>query len=359
MLIVGCCAGTNKAGPSTTVTPAANVSYKASDNPVPLGDRLLGLSVTLPMDNDFNKWFREARSSGVNVVEVPILWNEMEPAKGQYKDPYNVLMMSRTFYPKQNMKIALTLGPLDTNNNCMPADLKGKPFNDPEVIARYENATDYEFSQLQGVDIQSISIGNEVDVYLGNDEQKWQQYQAFYSEVGRYLKSRHPGLKIGVKSTFAGLTKHNVDQVRSINSESDLVLVTYYPLNDDFTVRGPASPLEDFAKVVALYPNKEIDFRESGYPSSPLLGSSEEKQAEFVKQTFVAWDEQKDHVKLVIFMWLHDASPFQIDTWGRYYGFTDSKFLAYLGTLGFRTYDGKDKIAWTTFQDQAKARKQP
>jgi len=48
---------------------------------------------------------------------------------------------------------------------------------------------------------------------------------------------------------------------------------------------------------------------EIGYPTSSYLGSSEEKQAEFIRQVFKAWDKHEGRICHMHFNSLHDLRP--------------------------------------------------
>ena len=347
VMISGCCCATNV--PKSTPAPATPI-------PATADGRMLGVDLTLPGDNNFSKAYFMAKDAGLSFVQLTPGWDDIEPAKGQYKDPQDNLAAAKAFYSAEGIKVALSVSPLDTNIDRVPADLKGKPMNDPAVIDRYNAMMDNVLSKLDGVTLQDVSVGNEVDVSLGNNDTKWQQYTDFYNAARAHLKAEHPDLKIGVKATFYGLTRDNVEHLRTLNENSDVILVTYYPLNPDFTVRDPSAVKGDFDKICSLYPGKEIYFLELGYPTSPLLNSSDEKQAEFVRQTFAAWDGHKDRIKLVNFVYMHDIPKSSVDKMTGYYGLNDPKFAAYLGTLGLRTADGTDRPAWTAFTEEAKAR---
>jgi hypothetical protein len=297
-----------------------------------------------------------AKAAGISFVQLTPGWNDIEPTKGPYVDPQYDLAIAKVFYTTEGLRVAFSVSPLDTNINRMPADLKSKAFNDPEVIDRYDQMMNATLATLDGVTLLDVSIGNEVDVALGNDDAKWSQYTDFYNAAKNSLKAGHPNETVGVKATFYGLTRDNVQHLQTLNKNSDVILVTYYPLNPDFTVRDPSVVKGDFDKICALYPGKQIYFLEAGYPSSTLLNSSDEKQAEFVRDLFAAWDDHKDQIKVVNFVYMHDISQADIDRMVGYYGLNDPKFAAYLGTLGLRTSDGQDKPAWATFKDEAKAR---
>lgn len=345
-LVAGCCSSTAPGESPVVATP----------HPVSADGRLLGIDLTQPADGNFSETYYMAKAAGIGFVQLTPGWNDIEPTKGPYIDPQSNLASAKAFYSIEGLRVALAVSPLDTNINRMPSDLKGKPFNDPEVIDRYNAMMNATLSKLDGVTLLDVSIGNEVDISLGNNDTKWAQYTDFYQQTKDYLKESHPNLTVGVKATFYGLTRDNVQHLQTLNKNSDVILVTYYPLNPDFTVRDPSAVKDDFDKICALYPGKQIYFLEAGYPSSPLLNSSDVKQAEFINQTFAAWDEHKDQIKVVNFVYMHDVPQSQVDAMVKYYGLNDPKFAAYLGTLGLRTSDGQDKPAWTVFKDEATAR---
>jgi hypothetical protein len=238
----------------------------------------------------------------------------------------------------------------------LPPYLKDKAFDDPETIERFKRLLDYVFSQLPDLELSCLAIGNEIDGYLGTDKKRWQEYSKFFAEVSAYARTKRAGLIVGSKIGFGGLTKDARDLSRDIIGVSDAVMLTYYPLNPDFTVKEPEVVHEDFATLVELFPGKPIYMLEAGYPSSELLGSSEDEQATFVREIFKAWDTHAAHVKLLDFLWLHDIPSSVVDELGGYYGLQDEKFLAYLATLGLRTFDGEDKEAFKVLRLETKQR---
>jgi hypothetical protein len=141
-----------------------------------------------------------------------------------------------------------------------------------------------------------------------------------------------------------------------VNAKADAVLVTYYPLGDGFQVKPPTAAAKDLGGVVQQYPDKPIYLLESGCPSSSFLGSSEAQQAEFVREVFRFWDAHQRRLKAVNFIWLHDISDAQVQSYTKYYGIGQRAFAEYLGTLGLRSHDGKDKQAFQTLRQEAKSR---
>lgn len=319
-------------------------------------DRILSIDITMAQDNDYNSAFALAKDAGIQATSLSLSWADFETSANTFEPETNWLKIANDYYPAQNTQISLMLGFIDTNNLRLPHDLQNRDFDDPELINRFKAFVDYVFLQIPNLELNSLAINNEIDIYLGTDKLLWQQYQVFYQEIANYIHTTYPDIKLGSKITFDGLSSFAKLQAKELNLYSDVIMLTYYPLNANFSVKEPSTVSKDFALFVELYPDKPIYILEAGYPSSSLLGSSEEKQAEFIKEVFIAWDANVEHIKLIDFTWLHDISPSSLIEYSNYYGINSSFFLAYLETLGLRTFDGEDKKAFKIFINEVKAR---
>jgi hypothetical protein len=203
----------------------------------------------------------------------------------------------------------------------------------------------------------SFSIGNEIDIYLGSDNTKWTEYTDFFNQTSAYLKTKvNSSVFIGTKTTFAAITSSNVTRIQTINTNSSGVFVTYYPMNNDFTVKNPSVVIADFTAITTLYPSKPILFLEAGYQTGTLCNSSEEKQRQFIANIFSVWDNHQESVRAINFVWLHDKSQSEVDTLATYYGLTDTVFKEYLKTLGLRNNDGTAKAGYSELIYQANLR---
>jgi hypothetical protein len=324
--------------------------------PLPKGERLLSIDLTWAANDDFGGAYRLGKSVGMQVTNLSVQWDELEPSPGHYVSSDNLLQNANSFFPTQGVAVSLMVGFIDTNNLRLPSDLVGKPFDDPEVIERFKRLMDYVFSQIPNLELTSLSLGNEIDGYLASDERLWQQYTKFFQETSAYAKTKRPGLVVGSKLGFGGLTGNAQNLSADLVRSSDAVMLTYYPLGADFTVKNPEVVFDDFAKLVQAFPDKPIYILELGYPSSSVIGSSETLQAQFVQNVFRAWDEQAAHIKLIDFLWLHDISPELVNELGTYYGLDNQNFLEYLATLGLRTHQGEAKPAFDMLGQEAKRR---
>ena len=323
------------------------------------GDRLLSIAVTMDKKFDFRGAVAVAKTAGMHESGglLNFDWNVIEPREGRFVDPDDgTLSFSNSFYPSQRMAATLTIAPIQTNVLAFPADLKGRSFDDPEVINRFNSMLDHVLGLVRDVQLRSIAIGNEVDAYLGDNAQRWREYTTFFKAAKKHLANRLPGVPVGAKVTYPALIGKTKALASALNAEADVIMTTYYPLNDDFKVRPPSVVTKDFGQLVKLYPRRPIYILEAGYPSSPDNGSSPKLQAEFVVEVFAAWDRYKDNIKLVDFTWLHDLAPATVNNMTRYYGLSSRGFKAYLSTLGLRTHDGRDKPAFSVLKREAKRR---
>lgn len=316
------------------------------------GNRLLGIGVN-EGNIGFEKAFNKAKETNFNVIELAQQWDELETEKEVYTNFY--LDIANDYYPNHNIKISLNLNPIDTTNLRIPKDLKDKKLNDKETIERFKKVIDYLMLKTDKLEIVSLAIGNEIDVYLGNNKDKWEEYILFYKEITEYIHNKYPEVKVGTKITFESLNKNLKEESKNINQYSDIILTTYYPIKNN-KVENTIIVHEAFEEIVELYPNKKIYFAEIGYPSSEYLDSSQLKQADFIRESFKAWDIHKEQILLLNFIWLHDISSEELKHYEKYYGLGSKGFLEYLGTLGFRTYNGKDKLAFVALKEETELR---
>jgi hypothetical protein len=324
--------------------------------PLPKGLRLLGINVNEAEDKDFGQAFGHGRGAGLQVVSLKLDWDDVEKKPGEFASPFPAI--ADAFYSAAQVKLSLRIATLDTNRNRIPADLREKPLDDPQVVQRFNALVDWLAQQMPRVELEDFSIGNEADASLGSDAAKWRQYTAFFQATKEHAKKTWPKTKIGSSLTFGGHTGPAKKHVIELNRSADVVMVSYYPLNADLTFRDPAVVGGDFRRVCEQYPGRAVTFTECGYASGTKCGASEEKQKRFVEEVFRAWDAHADQVGQVMFVWLTDQPPETVRWAEQYYGAKGGAFADFIGTLGLRTYSGSgtDKPAFAALKTEAKKR---
>jgi hypothetical protein len=252
------------------------------------GGRLLGLAVTETENKAYDGAMAHAKAAGMQVVSLKLDWDDVEKTPGAFDSPWPKI--ANLYYPRQNVQVSLRLATLDTNRNRIPPDLRGKPFNDPEVIARFNQFLDWVFNQMPDVKLAELSVGNEVDGVLGANAAQWKEYTEFFAAVRKHARQKRAGLKVGVSIMFGGHVGKAAGYAAAINEQADSVMVSYYPLTPGFKVREPRVVHDDFDAICKMYPGRVISFVEAGYPSGSQCDSSEAKQKQFVEELFAAWD---------------------------------------------------------------------
>ena len=111
--------------------------------------------------------------------------------------------------------------------------------------------------------------------------------------------------------------------VQTLNTNTDIVLYTYYMVDGNLKVRGnPATtPYNDLWTAAQMYPNRTMALDEVGYPSNPDLGGSKGDQQTFIDSIFGAWDQycesqtscNSPSLKYVDFQWGTDWSQDKAD----------------------------------------------
>jgi hypothetical protein len=313
-------------------------------------DVILAIDVNEASDNDYDAAFQLALSAGMQATSLSLQWDQIEVSPYGYQDPYSFLEISNIYYPAYGIPLDLMIGPIDTVANRMPEDLQDKPFNDPEVIMRYNNMIEFALSKIPDVQLVSFSIGNEIDFYLDNDE-KWDEYIEFFQQTRQHIKTLIPDVPIGSKASFDGYVNTDTLKLEELNQFSDGVFVTYYPLESNYDVKDPSVVYDDFDTITSMFQERDIYFHEVGYPSSSKIKSSESKQSEFIEHLFHAWEEHVPQIKYVNINWLYDISEETLEEYRQYYGSSNPGFLEYLATLGMRHHEGAAKTAFITLKN--------
>jgi hypothetical protein len=322
-------------------------------------NNIISIDITLPQNASYtyDSAFINCYNIGMRQIGLHFLWKSgLEATPGIYS--LSTLDIANLYYPYFNVPVDLNIDPIETNVLELPSDLTSYVFSDTVVINRFKILLDSVFNHIPDLQLSSLVIGSEVDGYLGTDSAKWAQYTTFYSAVSAYAKTLRPGLKVACEAMYPGLTGASSIYLQTLNSYSDYIGVSYYPLNSNFTVKPASVVAIDFSNLVSLYPSKPIYFYQLGYPSSSSCNSSETKQAQFIDQVFQSWDTYSSNIKMIDFTWLHDWSSATVNYWSTYYGISDTAFLGFLGSIGLRNWSGNgtDKQAYKELECETKQR---
>jgi hypothetical protein len=92
-----------------------------------------------------------------------------------------------------------------------------------------------------------------------------------------------------------------------------------------------------------------------GYPTSPLLGSSPELQAEFIRRAFeFVLGAGAGRILGATILFQADMPAWLVNDIAAAYGVSGSEnFFAFIATLGLRDERDQPKAGWTEFERQA------
>ena len=129
-----------------------------------------------------------------------------------------------------------------------------------------------------------------------------------------------------------------------------MLAITYWPLNNDFTIIPSAVTdiQNNISDLLIAADSKPIIIKESGIPSSTLLNSSETIQAQFVEELF-RQTMNINQIEIVGWDFLADYDQTSVDYWVNFQQIYTPEFRAYIETLGLMDTLGNQKPAYNTY----------
>lgn len=314
----------------------------------------MGVAINLPEGgtaNDIGREVMAARSGGARLMVLSHKWSELEPSPGKF----DLKSLHDAIPPLSNLgfSLAVTIATLDTNNKTLPADLQSEPFDSPKVRTRFDTLLRAIAKELSP-SVKWVMLGNEADIYLGIHQDEQGAFAGFVEAGRKTLKSLQPGVKVGVTTTFDGL-RDRPDVFHRLNRDTDVITMTYYPLRQDMMARPTSDVGKDIGAMVEAAGTRPLLLQELGYPASETLGSSEQKQADFVDAVFDAIAAQPKTIVGGVFFIEYDFDQPTLDTLTGYYHIDAAPFRAFLGTLGLKKSDGTPRKAWGRYEARLKA----
>ena len=309
----------------------------------------------------------KAKAAGAQFISFPVLWDQINPTGTTYDATWVQYIKDMAVVCRASgLKLSLTFWTVDVTGKHLPSDLLSTRFADASqtMANRFVALLDKLFI-TEGIDhalLTSVQIGNELDAYnaSGDTDFSWSDYGDFLYRIKLAVASKsYASLPIGYTGTLYGLNDQKAI-FTAIANAVDIVGVTYYPLNPDFTVKDASVTATEIATLVGNYSGtgEPIYFQEVGYQSGSVAGnSSPEKQSQFVQNIFNAWDTHNTQIKAVSFLRLNDISAVSADATAARYGMAgNAVFTEFIRTLGLVAYDGTEKPAFQAMSDNAHAR---
>lgn len=317
---------------------------------LPKGNRTLAWQIDMAENSNYDSAFSYGHNACMESIHLFFKWTDVESDTANYNTSFinNFLDIIDIYYPAWDVQVELQIAPTNTGVKEVPSEFMNLPFDDPLVINRFKILLDTVFAHIPNVTLAALNIGNESDINFGIDATQYNAYKVFLDSISNYAKALYfnlhgSHLNTGTTFTHHGLTHSSTASLcKSVNNGLDIVTVTYYPLNSDFTMKPTSEVSGDFEALVQEYPDstQPIYFAECGYASSSLCNSSEILQADFWTEVFHAWDTYQDNIPYITVFKSTDWSAAAVNELGEYYNLQDTIFKEYLRTLGVRTWNG-------------------
>jgi hypothetical protein len=333
---------------------------------VPAGARALAMEVNPPTGLDYPTEVDVASSLGVTVVPVDLPWSTLEsmgPDAGQSQIDTSFFADLASVYSTRSESLLITIPLVDTSSIEAPPDLQPGlaagtlALDDPSVVSRYETLVDSLFSNIGNVKVAYLLVANEENTYLsGKPAAMWTALASFYGDIKAYVAGKHPDVVVGMSLAFPGLQDTTVKaQLATLYASSDDVFVTYYFGDNGFGTSSTTLPA-DMDTMVAFAGARPVILKECGYATG-TTGNSVAGQVEYITSLFQAWDTRAASIPLVTISRMYDDDETDCASEAQAYGDPGNEdFIAFLCTLGVRTYGDVPKPAWARLADAATRR---
>ncbi|MDD5171516.1 MAG: hypothetical protein PHF60_00590 [Candidatus ainarchaeum sp.] len=196
-------------------------------------------------------------------------------------------------------------------------------------------------------------VGNEVDVYLSPHRDQVPAFKELLRYTREKVHAASPSTKVGFTVTYHDALRNNAtDIIETLAEDADLIGYTSYGYGEPFRFDNVSAGAAYIRDIRNLVPGKPYAIVETGWSSSSMLGSSEDKQAEFAGEFFSYLGETD--AEFINWFELHDGKDCTAAAEGFLVDAPELKeneefmeiFKESLCTLGMKYNDDTPKKAW-------------
>ena len=312
----------------------------------------LGLDVNLPPGTspaEQRRAYEIARSTGVSLYALSLSWAAAEPSPGKFKldDLARAARQLRQSGAVLHLDLPLVVG----RSRDVPADLDGVAFDDSRLSLRLGRLLDALDPTLR--DVATLSLGYEADVYFADKPDELRAFRRLFDGAVKFLGKQRPALRVGV-TTYAPTESPAPAVAAALHQRSPVLFYVYSPFEQGraYWQRDPDAIEKDWKALLAGSGDRLIAFPEVSYSSSPVNGSTPEKQADFVRRLRKVLSAA-DGRRLLFARWVswRDARPTELPPDPADLDRRRAEFSAHRGLQG---PDGAQKPAWRAWLRSAK-----
>jgi hypothetical protein len=283
------------------------------------------------------------RRTGASFFALELSWSAAEPRPGEYR--IDEITRTARVLRQSGATLHLDLPLVSETARDVPADLAGIPFDDRRLSLRLGRLLDALLPAL--LDFQTISLGEAADTYFAERPDEMRAYRRLFDGAVQFLKKKAPHLLPGV-TTVAPTESRAPEAAGALHQRSPALFYIYSPFvrGEPFKERDPDDLERDWEALLKSAAGRPIGFPIVSYSSSPVNGSSLERQAEFIRR-FRRFVAKTDGRRLLFARYVAlrdtaegspgeagDASP------------AEKRRAAFLSHRGLQDTGGEPKPAW-------------
>ncbi len=309
--------------------------------------------------NFYDEALEQAREAQVQITHLYVQWGLVEKSSGKYDWAIPDYLMGK--FKKNGFEVVVVIPIIFTTKlDVMPEDVHFKRFSDPQFQDRFVKFTKTLTDRYKDI-MKYLIIGNEIDVYLNTHPDEASDFRTLVEAA-----AAANDITVGTEVAIHSVVQTNGQNIAKKALAGDMVFYTFYAQGDNFSFGGdPHSVEKYFTEMFNLAGGKKIAVVETSWSSSRLLESSEEKQAEYVKEVFKILKKNKDKIEFLMWITLHDSTLEECRKSAEFFvkGVYDdilkdaevmARFSEFMCCMGLRRTDGTPKPAWYTWLEEVK-----
>ncbi len=304
----------------------------------------------------YDEALETAREAKVQIAHLYVQWGSVEKSSGKYDWAVPDYILGKF---KKNGFEAVVVIPIifTTKLDIMPEDIVFERFSDPEFVDRFVQFTRILADRYSDT-VKYLVIGNEVDIYLSQHTDEASDFRSLVEAVA----DAHD-IVVGTEFAIHSVVQNKSENIAEKALAGDMVFYTLYPTGENFSFGGEPDLEKYFTAMFNLARGKKIAVVETSWSSSPNLESSEEKQAEYVREIFGILKENREKIEFLMWITLYDSTPEECRKAAEFFvtGVDDAslgnrefmaRFSDFMCFLGLRREDGTPKPAWDEWISQ-------
>jgi hypothetical protein len=298
---------------------------------------------------------------GIEFTLAPLNWGNVETQPGVFDwsaiDWWEGLEKALGSVPER----IWTIYPLHMNERgALPPDLVKEPLDSKLFLDRWAAFIRASAERIGWGEGSLIMIGNEVDTFFQSHPEEVAAANTFLEKSVDIVHDIVPGSRVMHTINPVNLKDERIREfTERINQHTDVVGYNWYDIRDNFRVDQLSDLRALVAEWVASCNGKQMVISEIGIPTGQEGGSSDEMQAERVRELFDVVDSYpRDQVLGAIWLGLDDWPVETLREWVKHQfpGFAgDGAFLSFLVTLGLRRNDKTPKAGFVAWEERARS----